>query len=120
MIVIRAASEATVWVRVGDVLPVKRPSPPYNAVIACGPIARPDVEKVATPDELIVPVPSVVEPLRNVTVPLAFPAPGAVTATVARKVRLDPTSDGLDDDATEIEVPALPTIWDSTDDVLPA
>jgi hypothetical protein len=44
---------------------------------------------VATPP-LNVPVPMIVLPSRNVTVPAGVPAPGLVTVTVADKVTLAP------------------------------
>ena len=56
------------------------------------------------------PVPSVVAPSRNVTVPLGVPAPGATAATVAVKVTLCPKTDGLEDEATVVVVFALFTV----------
>jgi hypothetical protein len=67
------------------------------------------VVKVAVPPDSV-PVPRVVVPSRNVTVPLGLPAPGAVTVTVAVKVTLCPKTDGLTDEATVVVVLALLTI----------
>jgi hypothetical protein len=67
------------------------------------------VVKVAVPPDSV-PVPRVVVPSRNVTVPLGLLAPGAVTVTVAVKVTLCPKTDGLTDDATVVVVLALLTI----------
>jgi hypothetical protein len=53
-------------------------------------------------------LPMVIVPLRNVTVPVGVPAPGAVTVTVAVKVT-GPTGDGLSDDVTVVDVLALLT-----------
>ena len=75
----------TTWVVAVEVLPRSLVSPPYMAVIGEEPTARLFVENVATP-LLRVPVPSVVVPERNVTVPVGVPAPGATTATVAVNV----------------------------------
>jgi hypothetical protein len=72
----------TVTVFADDVLPEKLPSPAYTAVIVWLPAVRFDFESVACPDDTE-PVPSVVEPSLNVTVPVAVPAAGAVTAMVA-------------------------------------
>ena len=55
-------------------------------------------------------VPMVIVPLRNVTVPVGVPAPGAVTVTVAVKVTACPTEDGLADEATVVVVLALLTV----------
>jgi hypothetical protein len=55
----------------------------------------------------------------NVTVPLGVPVPGADTVTVAVKVTDCPNVDGLTDETTAVEVPALFTVWVNTGDVLP-
>jgi hypothetical protein len=75
----------TDWFTVLLVLVVKFVSPPYTAVIECGPTASALVLNVATPP-LSVPVPIVVRPSLNVTVPVGVPAPGVTAATVAVKV----------------------------------
>jgi len=66
------------------------------------------VVKVALP-ELRVPVPSVVDPSLNVTVPVGVPEPGAVAVTVAVSVTDCPKTDGLTDEMTAVEVLALLT-----------
>ena len=64
------------------------------------PIASPDVVNVAIPEPFKVPVPRVVEPSRNVTVPVGTPDPGASEVIVAVKVTDWPKTDGLADEAT--------------------
>ena len=61
---------------------------------------------VAVPPDSV-PVPSVVAPSRNVTVPVGVPVPGGTTATVAVNVTDCPNTDGLADDATVVVVLAL-------------
>ena len=78
--VVFVAAWLTVWVRaVEPWLAVKLLSPAYEAVIVCDPTARGcDVVNVACPCQTrSVPVPSVVEPSLNVTVPVGVPLPGA-------------------------------------------
>jgi hypothetical protein len=65
---------------------------------------RVDVVKVAVP-LAIVPVPSVVEPSRKVTVPVT------PEGTVAVKVTDWFTLDGFIEDISETVVFALPTVW---------
>jgi len=64
---------------------------------------------VPVPDSGLVPI--VIVPLRNVTVPVGVPAPGVGTVTVAAKMTACPTADGLGDDVTVVDVPALFTTW---------
>jgi len=73
-------------------------------VIECAPTLRSVVLKVATPVALIVPVPSVVVPSRNVTVPVGVPEPGASAATVAVKVSDWPKEPGLALEVSEVVV----------------
>ena len=63
-------------------------------------------------------VPSVFAPSRNVTVPVGVPFPGATLATVAVKVTDWPTSEGLADELTVVEVPPAATVCVTTGDVL--
>jgi hypothetical protein len=49
-------------------------------------------------------------PLRNSTVPVGLPAPGAVTEIVAVSVTLCPTTEGLTLEVTAVVVEALPTL----------
>jgi hypothetical protein len=54
--------------------------------------------------EAKVPVPRVVTPSLNVTVPVDVPDPGAIATTVAVNVTDVPDDDGLEDDATVVVV----------------
>jgi hypothetical protein len=72
--------------------------PPYDAVIEFEPTANVDVLYVAFP-LLSVPVPRVVLPFLNVTVPVA-----ADGVTVAVKVTEEPYVDGFEEEATVVEV----------------
>lgn len=79
----------------------------------CDPAVRVEVLRVAFP-LLIVPVPSIVLPSLNVTVPDAVD--GDIVAVNVTDV---PYVDGFLDEATVIVVFALFTVCVSTDDVLP-
>src|SRR4051812_4308401 len=70
----------TVCDSAGDVLVMNVVSPPYTAVIECGPRLNDDVTSVATPP-LRAPVASVVPPSWKSTVPAGAP-PDAVTVAV--------------------------------------
>ena len=65
------------------------------------PIVKADVLNVATPEPFNVPVPRVVEPSRNVTVPVGVPEPGALAVIVAVNVTDSPNTEGLADDTTD-------------------
>jgi hypothetical protein len=80
-------------------------------VIECAPADKADVLKVARP-LLSVPVPSVVLPSLNVTVPVA-----AEGVTVAVNVTEVPAVDGFADDASATDDACL-TVWVSVDEVL--
>jgi hypothetical protein len=67
----------------------------------CAPAVRLTVVKVATPEPFKVPVPIVVAPSLNVTVPVGVGAPTTVPATVAVNVTGPPTVDGF---ALEVSV----------------
>jgi hypothetical protein len=84
----------TTWLRAELVLVLKSSSPPYTAVIEWDPTDKVDVENVAWPP-LSVPVPSVVAPSLNVTVPVGVPLPEPDAATVAVNVTDCPNTDGL-------------------------
>jgi hypothetical protein len=101
------------------VLPLKLASPLYCAVIEKLPICVNVAVSVAVPVADSGLVPMVIVPLRNATEPVGVPAPGGVTVTVAVKVTACPTVDGLDDEVTVVDVPALVTIWDTAELVLP-
>lgn len=59
---------------------------------------------------LSVPVPIGLPPSRNVTVPVAVPAPGATAETVAVKVTDCPNTDGFTDEVTAVVVSAFITV----------
>jgi len=67
---------------------------------------------VAVPPDNV-PVPRVVVPSKNVTVPLGLPAPGATTVTVAVNVTLCPKTDGLADEVTVVVLAAFVTVRSS-------
>jgi len=75
----------------------------------CGPIARAALENVALPP-LSVPVPNTVAPFLNVTVPVGVPLPGATAVTVAVNITDWPNTDGLCEEITTVELPALFTV----------
>jgi hypothetical protein len=75
------------------------------------------VVNVAVPPDSV-PVPRVVVPSRNVTVPVGVPAPGETAATVAVNVTLWPNTDGFREDARLVVVFALLTVWVRTELVL--
>ena len=95
-----------------DVLAALSVSPPYAAVMLCGPTASDDVVRVAVP-EASVPVPSVVLPSRNVTVPVAVAG-----ETVAVNVTGSPFWDGLSFESSPVVVAIWFTTWETGDDVL--
>src|SRR5437773_6346046 len=98
-------------VKLVEVLPLKLSSPPYTAEMMWFETESDDVANVAL---LLVsnPVPSVVAPSLNVTVPDAKPAPGETTLTVAVNVTDWPkrANDG-DVEVTPTAVLALLTVW---------
>jgi hypothetical protein len=100
----------TTWLNPDDVLVLKLPSPPYTAVIVCVATLSPLVLKVAWPP-LSVPVPKVIPPSLNVTVPPGVPLPGALALTVAVKVTPWPHTDGLAEELTLVVVLAGLTVW---------
>src|SRR5437016_2649901 len=85
------------WLTTGlaavDVLARSFASPPYTAVIEWLATDKLLVVKVAMPP-LSVPVPRIVEPSLNVTVPAGVPKPGDGAVTVAVKVTDWPSTDG--------------------------
>src|SRR5947209_5611955 len=70
------------------------------------------VLRVATPP-LSVPVPRVVAPSLNVTLPVGVPAPGATGETVAVTVTDCPDTDGLAEDVSVVVVPCrtVNSVW---------
>jgi hypothetical protein len=96
-------------------------SPAYSAVMECagGLTASEDVLKVAAPEPFSVPVPSVVAPSLNVTVPLGVPAPGATALTVAVNVTDWPETDGFAEEVgVAVVVEAWFTAWETPEELL--
>jgi len=93
----------TTWLTAELVLATKLRSPLYSAVMLFEATASDAMDKVAVPD-VRVPVPIMLEPFLNVTVPPAVPAPGAVVATVAVKVTDCPNTEGLVEDVNVVVV----------------
>jgi hypothetical protein len=90
-------------------LPVKLVSALYVAVMVSLPTASDEMLMLAEPP-LSVPVPRMVVPCVNVTVPVAVPEPGALAATVAVKVTAWPKADVVGEATTLVEVPSLLTV----------
>jgi len=106
----------TAWVSEGDVLPRKFASPPYITVIVFDPNGRVEVLKVATP-LVNVAVSKVVPPFLNVTEPVGVPP--NYPETLAFNVTVWPTTDGLTEDVSTLEVVALDTLCASAAEALP-
>jgi len=87
-------------------------------VIECVPAERVDVVRVARELAFNMPVPRVEEPSIKVTVPPAVPEPAGLT--VAVNVTDCPAMDGFLDDATDVLVAILFTVWFKVPEVLPA
>ncbi len=102
-----------------DVLPAKLASPPYTAVIECDPAVREVVAKMAMLEVFSVPVPNVVEPSLNVTMPVGVPVLPAILNTVAVNVTDCPRIAGLDEDVRAVEV-GVKTVSVTAVEVLPA
>jgi hypothetical protein len=83
IIAVDVCATLTVTVTAFEVLPALLLSPPYTAVIECCPTASVEVVNVATPEPFSVPVPSIVAPSMNVTLPVGVVPPvGGVTVAV--------------------------------------
>lgn len=87
-------------------------------MIECEPALNAPIEYVAWP-LLMLPVPKVVAPSLNVTVPVGVPLPGDVTEIVAVKVTDWPITEGFTDDESETAVSALFTVCGKAELVLP-
>jgi hypothetical protein len=116
--IVLVPSALTVCASAADVLVLKLVSPPYTAVIECAPTPSVELVNVACPAPFSVPVPSVVEPSRNVTVPVGAPTPGGFALTVAVNVAACPNTDGLADELSVVVVLTLLTTWDTPAEVL--
>ena len=92
------------------ILGLKLLSPPYWAVIEWLPALKLEVVNVAVSCDRV-PVPMVVAPSRNVTVPVGVPAPGAVGVTVAVNVTACPRTAGSGALVRLVAVSALSTTW---------
>ena len=77
-------------------------SPPYDAVSDADPKGSLVVVSVAVAVESSLPVPRVVVPFLNVTVPVG--PLGALELTVAVRVTLCPTKEGFDDEVKPVAV----------------
>ena len=84
-------------------------------MIVCVATTSDDVAKVALPLDRLA-VPSVTDPSRNVTVPVAVPLNCGVT--VAVNVTAWPKRDGFTDDVTVVELEAFLTVCVIAADVL--
>lgn len=98
----------TVCVNAAEVLAMNVASPEYFAVIECDPAVRVEVAKVACAVASRAPVPSVLVPSRNVTLPVGVPADALVTAAV--KVTACPVVAGFAEDVTVVVVLAVATV----------
>jgi hypothetical protein len=89
-----------------DVLVVKLLSLSYAAVMLCGlpGIDRVAVLNVTCPEPFSAPVPTVVLPSLNVTVPLGVPLPGESAVTVAVNVTDCPKDEGFALEASAVAV----------------
>jgi hypothetical protein len=104
------------WLRAEDVLPASFASPLYFAEMESVPAVVKEVVRVARLP-LSVAVPSVCDPERKVTDPVA--APPYWLVTVAVNVTDWPVLAGFSDDEREVIVVAMFTFWLSGPDVLP-
>src|SRR5437667_11908069 len=97
----------TVCVNLGDVLPLKLASPPYDALIEWEPTASVLVTNVAWPEPFRVPEPRAPDPSTTATVPVGVPAAGLFAVTVAVKVTGCPDTDGLAEELNTVVVPGV-------------
>jgi hypothetical protein len=116
-VVLDVADCASVTVAIGEVSPLKLPSPRYCAVIELGPAARAVVEKVATPLASVT-VPIAVAPLKNWTVPVGVPDPGLAALTVAVSVTFWPTTGDAGENVTTLDEADCTTVTVVGDEVL--
>ena len=107
----------TFCVSIAEVLPENFESPPYAALIECAPLVKVEMVNVADALEFREPVPKVVLPSLNVTVPVGVPDVAGLTLAV--NVTLWPNVEGLIEEVSVVVEPALFTVCVSTGDVLP-
>jgi len=115
VIVVVVLSWLTVCDSVEEVLPLKLESPAYAAVMLCGlpETDSAEVLNVATP-EVNDPVPSVVAPSLNVTVPVGVPVLAVeASLTVAVNVTDCPKTDGSGEEPSAVVVFAVLTVWET-------
>ena len=104
MVVESSVTAFTSCVSTDVVDPAKLEFPPYTAVIECDPVLKDDVANVAWPLPFREPVPNVVAPSMNVTVPVGTVVFPLGPATVAVNVTCCPAVDGFCDDVTAVVV----------------
>ena len=92
-----------------ELLPEKSVAPEYTVEIVSLPTGRLEVVTLATPF-VMVPVPSDVDPLMNVTVPVGVPVPGLTTTTVALIVTDWPNTGEVGVELMVVAVEAWPTV----------
>ena len=80
-------------------------SPPYETTMVCCPIESVEVDIEAVPP-LNIPVPKLVPPSKNVTVPPGVPEPGLAALTVAMRVTLCPKTEAFTEEDTDSLVDA--------------
>jgi len=70
-------------------------------------------EAVVTPPAVLTPaaLPKLLPSIRNWTVPVGVPVPGAAMLMVAVKVNACPNADGLAEETSTVLVPAWSTVW---------
>ena len=66
---------------------------------------------LAFPAESVTALPKLTPLVLNWTVPVGVPAPGATAVTVAVNVTDWPNTDGLTEEARDVELLALLTVW---------
>ena len=107
----------TTCVKLVEVLVLKLPSPPYTALMMWLETDSDEIANVARP-ELSAPVPKVVAPSLNVTVPVGVTKPDTCV-TAAVNVTDWPNTEGLTDELTVVVALPLLTVCVKSVDVLP-
>jgi hypothetical protein len=110
----------TVWVKLGEVLPLKLTSPLYTAVTVAVPTVSVDTDAlVALPPLIATALPKFTPLVWNWTVPVGVPTPGAVALTIAVNVTDWPNTEGLADELTAVVVSAGFTVCVKVGEALP-